>query len=233
MAIIAADHPSLLKCETLIPQLQKDFPDVSFVYSAGIHPHEAKDFDETQKKDVRRLSQKASCIGETGLDFHYDLSERTLQEDVFRFHIQLAKETQKGLVIHCRNSAHEILEVLDQEKISEHPNPGVIHCFAESYDIALEFLKRGFFVSFSGILTFKNAESLRESAAKIPLDRLLIETDSPWLAPVPKRGKENEPSYVRHTFETLASLRSEPKSELAKQLWKNSCKLFGIDEHRI
>ncbi|NCN26897.1 TatD family hydrolase [bacterium] len=228
LSFIAADEASLKNCQNLCEQARVRYPHLNFIWSAGIHPHDAKSLSPSLRDLVEKGAQSANAIGETGLDFFYDYSERDIQDSAFRFHIQLAKKLSKPLVIHCRNSAKEILETLDGEKIKEHSDPGILHCFAENDEMAKAFLDRGLHISFSGILTFKNANSLRETAKWIPLDRLLIETDAPYLAPVPNRGKENQPAFVLNTFETLAAIRPEKREVLADQLWQNSCKLFKV-----
>jgi TatD DNase family protein len=128
--------------------------------------------------------------------------------------------------IPCRECVDDILNILDEENITDHSNPGVLHCFTEDDHAAQEFLKRGFYISFSGILTFKKAESLRQTASQIPIDKILIETDAPYLAPAPHRGKKNEPAFLQHTFNCLLELRKMSSDELSAQLWKNSCKIF-------
>jgi len=215
-------------CHTL---WTKKYPQLKIAYSAGLHPHEADtDTDEHWEKIEKLVREDANAIGETGLDFHYDLSDRDKQHEVFQKHIDLAIETQKPLVIHCRDCADEIIDQLKKSGITnKSQRPGILHCFAENQDVAKRCLDLGLMISFSGILSFKNAGSLREVAKTIPLDRLLIETDSPYLAPVPKRGRTNEPSFVRHTFDALSSIRQESASELSQALWDNSLKIFNLN----
>ncbi|MBP7843618.1 MAG: TatD family hydrolase [Proteobacteria bacterium] len=227
LCFISAEKESLLASEKLYQDCINKYPKMTLAWSAGLHPHEAKDFNDDMADLISNKARLADAIGETGLDYHYDLSPRDIQQENFRFHIQLAKKEKKPLVIHCREAIDDILKILDEEKITEHPNPGILHCFTENTLSARKLLDRGFYISFSGILTFKNSEALRESAKTIPLDRLLIETDAPYLAPVPKRGRTNEPSYVIHTLQKMAEIHKIPVEQLAKQLWENSCKLFS------
>lgn len=213
---------------------QKQFPEIKICHSVGIHPHDAQNCTDEVFSKVEQLSGKANAIGETGLDFFYDFSDRQTQHDVFAKHIDLAIRTQKPLVIHCRNSATEILDQLEAAAIhKKSARPGILHCFTESWAIAERCLDLGLMISFSGILTFKNASELRDTAAKIPLDRLLIETDSPYLAPIPHRGKDNEPAFVEKTFDMLASIRKESKEDLGHALWQNSCRIFGIEPNHV
>ncbi len=229
MAIIAADEASLKSSQDLAAELSKKFPQVHIVASAGIHPHDAKNLSDELWQQVLECAKTAVAIGETGLDYHYLNSDRETQISVFERHIELACDLKKPLVIHCREAAEDILHSIKSSKrLKEHPNPGILHCFTESADIAAQLVDLGFYISFSGILTFKNANSLREIAKTLPLDRILIETDSPWLAPMPNRGKVNEPAFVTHVFNELSKLRSEDPSVLEQKLWDNSCSVFGL-----
>lgn len=201
--------------------------EIELCYSSGLHPHEAKDFSPTLADKITKLATNAAAIGETGLDFFYDFSDRKEQEEAFTFHIELAKTLNKPLVIHCRESANEIHSLLSSHK-PLHERTGILHCFTEDWEWAKKFMDLGLMISFSGILTFNRAKELREVAAKIPLDRILIETDAPYLAPTPFRGKENQPAYTKNTFDILKTLRSESPEELEEALWKNSCKIFNL-----
>ena len=168
-------------------------------------------------------------IGETGLDY-YRLGDRTVadmewQRDRFRTHIRASKQTGKPLVIHTRSSADDTLAIMREE--GAEAARGVMHCFTETWEVAKAALDLGFYISFSGIVTFKNAVDLQETAKKVPLDRMLIETDSPYLAPVPFRGKTNEPAYVRHVGEFLATLRGEPLERIAGATTDNFFNLFN------
>lgn len=230
MLIVAADAPSLTETPKVCARLRAKFPDKVILESSGIHPHEADGIGDELWAQVERQSATAAAIGETGLDYHYDHSDRGVQRSFFTRHIELAARLRKPLVIHCREAVNDVLELLDVPAVKNHPNPGILHCFTEDWPTAKRLLDLGFFISFSGIVSFRNAESLRKVAALVPPERLLIETDSPWLAPIPHRGKRNEPAFVAHTFEALRSLRPDlPDPEaLAELLWRNSCRVFGV-----
>jgi TatD DNase family protein len=193
--------------------------------TVGIHPHEAASEPEI---DVDRLVEltrhpKVIGIGETGLDFYYDHSPRDRQAEVFRTHIAAARETGLPLIVHSRDADAETANILEEGAEGVH---GLIHCFSTTRKLSDRAIKIGFLISLSGILTFKNAEQLREIAREIPADRLLVETDAPYLAPVPYRGKRNEPAFVAHTARHLAELRGVPPEELAAATTANFHRLF-------
>lgn len=195
--------------------------------SVGVHPN---DFDR-HEPTVADLLELAShprnvAIGETGLDFFRSEGDLEWQRQRFRTHIQAAKEAHKPLVIHTRDAREETLRIMTEEKASQ--AGGVLHCFTENWEMASAALDMGFYISFSGIVTFKNAQELRDVAARVPLDRLLIETDAPYLAPTPHRGKPNEPKYVYLVAETIAELRGMDTEDLAAQTSQNFRHLFGI-----
>ena len=196
--------------------------------TVGMHPHDAKDVSEADLEKLRELarSKKVVAIGETGLDFYYDHSPREIQSRVFRRFIELARETDLPLVVHDRDAHKEIADLLGSEGGGK--LRGVIHCFTGDWEAAKNFLDLGFFLSFSGIITFKNAGSLREVLKQVPLDRLLVETDSPYLAPVPHRGKRNEPAFVRHVAGTVASVRKETLNRIAETTTQNARRLFKL-----
>jgi TatD DNase family protein len=196
--------------------------------SIGIHPHEA---DEHPDVDAAKLVAKAGhakviAIGETGLDYYYDHSDRDRQRASFRTHIAASRETGLPLIVHTRDAEDDTAEILRDEK-GKGAYPGVIHCFTASGGFADIALELGFYISISGIVTFKNAAELRETAARVPLDRLLIETDSPFLAPVPHRGKSCEPAYVADTARFLADLRGVSVEALAEITSTNFFNLFN------
>lgn len=230
LTIISADVGNVRAFPELIPQLQEQARGKVDVYSsAGLHPHEADHFSEALAELIcEGLKGDAVAVGETGLDYHYDFSDREQQKSVFTKHIDWSVEYEKPLVIHCREAAKDVLSLLNRSDVKSKKNPGILHCFTEDMDTAKSLLDMNFYISFSGIVTFNNADSLREVAKFVPLDRLLIETDSPYLAPKPKRGKQNEPSYLRHIFDFICELRTEDKEELAEALWKNSQEVFGL-----
>jgi len=194
--------------------------------SVGIHPHEAKLWDSNSKELIVKYTreEKVIAIGETGLDFYYNYSPKDVQLLVFKEHIKIAKELSLPLIIHCRDAFHEAIEILKEEKIEN----GVFHCFTGNLDSAKEALKLGFYISWSGILTFKNANDLKEIAKEVPLSHTLIETDCPFLAPVPHRGKRNEPKYVRFVAEELAKIKNVSIEEVGEITSENTKKLFGI-----
>lgn len=195
--------------------------------SIGIHPHEADSHVDVDKEALVAASAhpKVIAIGETGLDYFYDHSDREQQKRGFRDHIAASRETGLGLIVHTRDAEDDTASIL-QEEMGKGPFPGVIHCFTASGEFADIALNLGLFISISGIVTFKNAAELRETASRIPSDRLLIETDSPFLAPVPHRGKTCEPAYVADTARFLAECRGVSVEILAAQTRENFFKLF-------
>jgi len=200
----------------------------SLFATVGMHPHDAKDLKEEDFERLKLLTEnpKVVAVGETGLDFYYDHSPRQIQMEVFSRFIQMARETGLPIVVHDREAHKEIAELLRDEGKKE--IQGVIHCFTGDYTAAKEFLDLGFYISFSGIITFKNADALRDVARRLPLDRVLVETDSPYLTPIPYRGKRNEPAFVRLVAETMAKVRSIPLEEIAQATNDNTCKLFSL-----
>ena len=193
--------------------------------SVGVHPHEAADYAATTADDMAALAThpRVIGIGETGLDFHYDLSPRDIQKRVFRAHITASKLTGLPLIINAREADDDIARIL----VEERPPPGVLHCFSSGRGLAEAALAIGFYVSISGIVTFKNAEDLRAIVRDVPLDRLLVETDSPYLAPVPYRGKRNEPAYIAATAAAVAALKGINPNELAAATTANFFRLFA------
>jgi TatD DNase family protein len=201
-------------------------PDV--VATVGIHPHDASSADPALEAALERLAahERVVAVGEVGLDFHYDHSPRDTQKDVFRRFIALARRVGKPLVIHTRSAPEDTLALLEAEGARD--VGGIIHCFSEDLAFAKRALDLGFFLSFSGILTFKNARSVHEVAAFAPEDRLLVETDSPYLAPVPLRGKKCEPAFVAHTAARLAELRGTDPERVAALTSENAARVFGL-----
>jgi len=198
--------------------------------TVGVHPHDAKDLDDALCDAIKAAANDSTvvAIGETGLDFHYDHSPREVQMEAFRKQVAIAKELGKPLVIHTRSAPKETLQVLREEGASD--VGGIIHCFSEDAPFAAAALDLGFVSSFSGIVTFKKAVAVQEAAKKQPADALLIETDAPYLAPIPKRGKLNEPAYVAHTARHIAELRGEDPEALAATTYQNALALFGIED---
>ncbi len=195
--------------------------------SVGVHP-DYPDVSEPSVGELVRLAQhpKIVAIGETGLDYYRLSGDLEWQRQRFRNHIRAAKECSKPLIIHTRSAAEDTLRIMQEEGASE--AGGVMHCFTESWEVAAAALKLGFYISFSGIVTFKNATALKEVAKKVPLERLLIETDSPYLAPVPFRGKTNDPSLVKHVAEEIARLRGSDIAQIAHETSSNFYKLFNV-----
>lgn len=195
--------------------------------TVGVHPDE----EAGEDPDVARLvalaaTPKVVAIGETGLDYYRQSGDTEWQRQRFRNHIRAARDTGKPLVVHTREAAKDTLEILRDEGARD--VGGVMHCFTETREVAAGALDLGFYISFSGIVTFKNAEPLREVARLVPLDRLLVETDAPYLAPVPHRGKRNEPAYVRHVAERLAGIKGISIHEIEDVTSRNFSKLFGV-----
>lgn len=199
----------------------------SNVYSSvGIHPHEAKSWDDVSKITIldQAKNEKIVAIGETGLDFYYKYSSPDIQIQAFKEQIRIAKEVSLPIIIHCRDAFSEALEILKEEK----PDRGVFHCFTGDLQSAKEAIKMGFYISWSGILTFKTTKDLKEIAKEIPLENTLIETDCPFLTPVPFRGKRNEPKYVRYVAEELARIKGVSLEEVGEITSRNAKRLFGI-----
>ena len=199
------------------------------VYAAvGVHPHSAKEVDDSTLEILKSFAsrEKVIAIGEIGLDFHYDNSPRDVQRKWFKKQLDLAKEVDLPVVIHSRSATQETFDIIKEAQDGK--LRGVLHCYSDSVEIALEYLKLGFYISLAGPVTFNNARVLKEVAKIVPLDRLLIETDSPYLTPDPNRGKRNEPAYVRYVAAEIAELRGISCDELIKATNKNTKELFGI-----
>ncbi len=191
--------------------------------AVGFHPHEATDCDDATFNAIEKFAraERVVAIGEIGLDYHYMHSPRETQIAVFERHIDLAERLGLPVIVHNRESTDDMLQILSGGK-------GILHSFTESYDVAAKLIDRGYFISFSGIVTFRTAESLRDCARRLPRDRVLIETDTPYLAPVPFRGRDNEPAYVIKIAELLATLWGEPLEKVAEQTTANFERLFGV-----
>jgi TatD DNase family protein len=198
--------------------------------SVGVHP----DYVDTPEPSVELLVAKSHepkivAIGETGLDYYRLEGDLEWQRTRFRMHIRAAREAKRPLVIHTRASAADTLAIMREERASD--CGGVMHCFTEAWEVAAAALDLGFHISFSGIVTFRNAAALKDVARRVPLDRMLIETDSPYLAPMPHRGKRNQPAWVAHVAEEIARLRDVPLAAIAEATSHNFFRLFGIDPH--
>lgn len=200
----------------------------SLFASVGVHP----EHEDCLEPDIATLLRHARHervigIGETGLDYFWHKDKPEWQRERFRVHIRAAKESRKPLIIHTRDSAEDTLRIMREEGADE--VGGVMHCFTESLSVADSALSLGFYISFSGIVTFKNAKQVKEVAKEIPMNRILVETDSPYLAPAPHRGKPNEPAYVRHVADEIALLREVDIMEIERATTENFCRLFKVD----
>ena len=199
------------------------FPNV--YASVGLHPSVKNNLPDKDALLALIAQPKVVAIGETGLDYHYNTEEDfEVMQDSFRLHIQLARATKKPLIIHTRDAREDTLKILRDECAQE--VGGVMHCFTESLDMALAAIELGFYISFSGIITFKNAIELQDVVKHVPLDRLLIETDAPYLTPVPFRGKPNQPKYVHYVAEKVAELKGVSFDEVARATSENFMRLF-------
>ena len=210
-----------LETSRMAKEKAKIFPDVWS--TAGVHPHEARKGIEGIKDLLK--DSNVVAVGEAGLDYHYDHSPREDQNRVFAEHIEMAHMSNLPLVIHTREAWEETFKILDSEGV---PESTVFHCFTGGKDEAKECLKRGAYLSFSGIITFKKSELLREAASECPLDRAMIETDSPYLTPVPFRGKKNEPANVVLVGKELANLQDKPLEEIASATTQNALDFYGL-----
>lgn len=195
--------------------------------SVGIHPHEAKTWNEKSKELILNYTkeEKVIAIGETGLDFYYNLSPKDIQINAFKEQVKIAKECSLPLIIHTRDAFSETIEIL--ESISD-THTGVFHCYTGDLQTAQKALDLGFYISFSGIITFKNANDLRDVAKQVPITKTLIETDCPYLTPVPHRGKRNEPQFVKYVAEELSKIHNISTEEIGKITSENAIKLFNL-----
>jgi TatD DNase family protein len=202
------------------------FPNV--YCSVGTHPHHAQEEPDigTRELVAHTRHPKVVAIGEAGLDYHYDNSPRDLQETSFRAHIAAARETKLPLVIHAREADDDVAKILTEE-MGKGAFPAVLHCFTGGRDLAMAAIDLGLSISFTGILTFKNSQNLRDIAKELPADRILVETDAPYLAPLPHRGRRNEPAYVVETAKVLAQVRGVSPEEIARQTTDNFFRLFS------
>lgn len=205
------------------------------LYTAlGTHPHDAKLYDDRAEQKIKQLIGQSSRViawGEIGLDFHYDNSPRDTQREVFRRQLRSAREVSLPVIVHTREAEDDTIEILRSEWAGSEL-PGIMHCFSGSIRLAEQCMELGFLISFSGIVTFKKADDLKSVAKAIPLERLLIETDCPYLAPMPYRGKRNEPAHVVEVARCLAELRGISLEQMATITSTNFVRLFGIDQGR-
>lgn len=208
-------------------EIAGQFPAVSA--AVGIHPNYAAAAQPDDWQQVEQLAQqpRAVAIGETGLDRYWDHTPIEIQQDYFDRHLDLSRRTGKPFVVHCREAEADVVAQL--RRAAEHgPLNGVMHSFAGSGETAAICLELGLYLSFAGMVTYKKSEDLRQIAARVPSDRIMVETDSPYLAPVPNRGKRNEPAWVRHTAEVVAQVRGVSLDELAEQTTANAQRLFSL-----
>ncbi|WP_416148107.1 TatD family hydrolase [Salipaludibacillus sp. HK11] len=222
MVVVGFDEKTIKKAINLVETHD-------FLYAAvGWHPVDAIDLTEEHLNWIEELAShpKVVAIGETGLDYHWDKSPKDVQKEAFRKQIHLAKRVNLPIIIHDREAHQDIVDILKEEKAED--VGGIMHCFGGSIEIAQECLKMNFHLSFGGPVTFKNAIRPKEVVKEVPLERLLIETDAPFLAPHPFRGKRNEPGYVKLIAEQIAELREVSYEDIAKQTSLNAKKLFGI-----
>ncbi len=198
--------------------------------TAGVHPHEATLLDDAALAELERLARAAKvvAIGETGLDYHYDHSPRPVQRTSFARQIDLARRLGKPIVVHTREAEDDTISILTEGRAAE--VGGILHCFSGSARLAERALELGFHLSMSGIVTYKNAREVQDVARTAPRDRLLVETDAPYLAPVPRRGKPNEPAFVAHTLRFLAELRGEDPVELADATAANARRVYRLPD---
>lgn len=200
----------------------------SFIYAAvGVHPHSAKEWGPKTKEVLKTLTtqRKVVAIGEAGLDYHYDFSPRDIQKEVFRKQIELSIEVNLPLIIHTREATKDTLDI-----IFEYPEAKCLfHCYSGSVETAERLLEKGYYLALGGTVTFKNAKKTQEVAKVVPISHLVIETDSPYLAPTPHRGERNTPAYVRYVAEKIAELRGVDAEEIAAQTTENAKRFFGIE----
>ncbi|WHY14216.1 TatD family hydrolase [Peribacillus frigoritolerans] len=223
MVVVGFDRPTIIRAMELIETYD-------FMYAAiGWHPVDAIDMTEDDLQWIEELSNhpKVVAIGEMGLDYHWDKSPKDVQMEVFRKQIRLAKKVGLPIIIHNREATADIVNILKEEEASR--VGGIMHCFSGSAETALECINMNFYISLGGPVTFKNAKKPKEVAAAVPLDRLLIETDCPYLAPHPYRGKRNEPSYVKLVAEQIAEIKQLTIEEVSQATTENAKKLFGIN----
>jgi TatD DNase family protein len=219
VSVNLADFPQVLALAEQHPHIYA---------SVGVHP----DYEDVEEPDVAQLVKLAQHpriigIGETGLDYFRLKGDLEWQRARFRTHINAAREAGKPLIIHTREAGADTLRIMAEEKAAE--ASGVMHCFTETWEVAEAALEMGFYISFSGIVTFKNAKQLKDVAQRVPLERILIETDAPYLAPVPHRGKLNQPAYVKHVAEEIAMLRGITLEEVGRNTTENFARLFKLN----
>ena len=202
------------------------------VFSIGAHPHNASRYDAAAEAEILHYIEHLKCrlLGEIGLDYHYDLSPRDVQRSVFDRQLELAFERNMPVQLHIREAHGDCMDMLRERAAAGRMPAGIMHCYTGSWEAAKVYLDLGLYISLSGALTFKNAPKLQEVVRNIPADRLLIETDCPYMSPVPMRGRRNEPAYLTHTLAAAAAFRGESPDGLAEQLYENSLRALGLRE---
>ncbi|MCL5038085.1 MAG: TatD family hydrolase [Chloroflexi bacterium] len=210
-------------------EIALQYPDV-IIPAAGVHPHEAKSWNEKAEAALEDIisSCRVKAIGEIGLDYHYDFSPRNVQMEVFRRQIRLAVKYRLPLICHLREAESDFIKILSEEALPS--PPGVIHCYSSGPDYVDEFLSRGFYIGFTGVITFKKADRVKQALGKVPLDRLLIETDSPYMAPVPYRGKRCEPAHAVLTARAAADIKGISYDELAAHTTANLLEMLKMEQ---
>ena len=224
MVTVSVDEPSLDFVSSMVQQ----FPEV--YGSVGFHPHDAAELTEDLEQKIRKLAleeKKLIAIGETGLDYHYMYSSAEVQQQVFSKQLQLAVELNLPVIMHSREAEKDTLNILQEIPV---PSLGVAHSFTSSFEMAKTLIEMGWYIGINGIVTFKNAEDLREVVSWLPLDRLLLETDSPFLAPTPFRGKPNKPAHIPAIATFIAELRGISLEQLSEQTSANAQRLFNFSD---
>ncbi|MGG0464749.1 TatD family hydrolase [Priestia aryabhattai] len=224
MVVVGFDEPTIKKAIQIAETYE-------FIYaSVGWHPVDAIDMTDEHLAWIEELAQhpKVVALGEMGLDYHWDKSPKEVQKDVFRRQIRLARKVNLPIIIHNRDATEDVVTILKEEHVEE--VGGIMHCFTGSIEVAKKCMDMNMYISFGGPVTFKNAKKPKEVAAELPLDKLLIETDCPYLTPHPFRGKRNEPGYVSYVAEQIAELKGITYEELADITTANAKKLFGIND---
>ena len=222
------DPASTLESNGRIAALAEQY---DFLYGAyGLHPSECEGVPEEALEDIREKlhTSKAVAVGEIGLDYHWETPSRPLQQRWFRRQLALAAQEGKPVIIHSRDAAQDTLDILKEMHAEE--IGGVLHCYSYSPEMAQEFLKLGFYIGVGGVVTFKNARKLKETVQRIPMDRIVLETDCPYLAPVPHRGERNCSLYLPLIAGEIARLREMEPEEVEEQTWKNACRLYRMED---
>ena len=215
----SSDFPGIIAIAEKYPEIYASF---------GIHPHEVEKEKLLTADEIVAYTKhpKVIGVGETGLDYYYEHSKRDIQQESFVNHIKASSQTNLPVIVHSRNADDDTISIMSSE-MKANPYPGLIHCFSSTRALAMASLDIGLYISIAGIITFKNAEDLRDTMKYVPLDRILIETDAPYLAPIPMRGKRNEPAFVKHVAQCLAQVKSVTVEEIAEKTTANFRRLFS------